>query len=59
MKALKFRDLKKKKSFKSSKYTLKSKKLKSGRTMYYAMTTAPSGSKSAVIVSKDTYKANK
>ena len=62
--ALKFRDLKAKKSFKTTKYTLKSKKIvskktKKSRMMYYAMATAPSGSKSAVIVSEVTYKSNK
>lgn len=56
---LKFYDLKKKKKFTSNKYKMMSKKMKSGRMMHYAMCTSPSGSKSTVIVGKDTYMKNK
>lgn len=61
---LKFTDLKTKKPFSTNKYMLKSKKIiskktKKPRMMYYAMTTSPSGRKTAMIVSADTYKANK
>tara|TARA_B100000949_G_C14101259_1_gene374207 strand:- start:91 stop:252 length:162 start_codon:yes stop_codon:yes gene_type:complete len=50
-KELKFYDLKKKKSFKSSSYKMVTKKTKRGK-VNFAVTTAPSGIKSWRIVSR-------
>ena len=57
MKTLNFYDVTKKTKFNSSKYTKKSKKVKSGRIMYYAIAISPSGNKSSRILSKADYKA--
>lgn len=52
---IKFYDLKKKKSFYTNVYKVFSKKSTKG-TRYFAETTAPSGSKSTRLISKDLYK---
>jgi len=52
---LKFYDLKKKKSFYTTNYKIFSKKSTKG-TRYFAETTAPSGSKSTRLISKDLFK---
>ena len=60
MKNLKFRDLKKRENFMSSKYKFVSKRNpRTGRMVYMVMTMAPSGVKSYRIVSKDFYMNNK
>ncbi len=60
MPKLKFYDVKDKKSFTTDEYTLTSKKNpKTKRIMYMAKTTAPSGVKANVFVSKDFYEENK
>lgn len=58
MPRLKFYDLKKRKSYMTDKYRLTSKRTKRGMT-YFAVSTAPSGTKSYRIVSKDFYKKYK
>lgn len=52
MPQLKFRDLSKRKNFMSDKFKIVAKRTKRGTT-YFAVATAPSGSKSWRIVSKD------
>lgn len=54
MKTLNFYDLTAKTKFKSSKYTKHSKRV-NGRTMYFAKTTSPSGTKTTRILSKVDY----
>lgn len=54
MKTLNFYDLTTREKFSSSKYTKKSKKV-NGRTMYFAKTTSPSGTKTTRILSKADY----
>ncbi len=56
MKTLNFYDLTTGTKFKSSKYTKHSKRT-NGRTMYFAKTTSPSGTKTTRILSKADYKA--
>lgn len=57
MKTLTFYDVVGKEKFDSNKYVKKSKKIKGGRTMYYAITTAPSGAKSSRILSKEDFQS--
>lgn len=51
MKSLRFYDLTNRTPFNSSKYTKHSKRV-NGRTMYFAKTTSPSGTKTTRILSK-------
>lgn len=51
MKTLNFYDLTTRENFSSNKYTKHSKRVK-GRTMYFAKTTSPSGTKTTRILSK-------
>ena len=51
MNKLTFYDLTNRKKFNSSKYTKHSKRV-NGRTMYFAKTTSPSGTKTTRILSK-------
>lgn len=55
MKTLNFYDVVEKVKFDSNKYTKKTKKMKNGRTMYYAIAISPSGTKSSRILSKADY----
>jgi hypothetical protein len=60
MKSLKFYDVKKRKSFMSSKYKFISKRNpRTKRMTYMAVATSPSKNKAYRIVSKDFYKKNK
>ena len=60
MKELKFRDMKKRKNFMSSKYKFTSKNNpRTKRKTYMVFTTAPSGVQSYRIVSEDFYLKNK
>jgi len=55
MKTLDFYDVVEKVNFSSNKYTKKKKRKSNGVMMYYAITTAPSGTKSSRILSKSDY----
>lgn len=57
MKTLDFYDVVGKERFNSNDYTKKSKKMKNGRMMYYAITVGPSGAKSSRILSKADFKS--
>lgn len=52
MKTLSFYDVVAKEKFDSNKYVKKSKRLKNGRMMYYAIATSPFGGKRSRILSK-------
>lgn len=55
---IKFYDVKAKRKFMSSKYSLKTKNTKAGKK-YFAVTIAPSGIESWRIISKEDYKKYK
>lgn len=57
MKTLNFYDVVGKEKFDSNEYTKKTKKIKGGRMMYYAIAIAPSGSKSSRILSKEDFQS--